>query len=459
MQQKILSLLKKVHQSITKHNLLSKNDTVIIGVSGGSDSIFLLHALSKLDGYKLKIVAAHVNHCLRGEESDRDAEFVKKLCKDKGIEFELLVENASVIKKELGKGIEESARIIRYRFFEILTEKYNAQKIATAHTADDQVETVFMRLIRGAGIKGLSGIPIRRDNIIRPLLDVSKDEIIDYLTANKIKWTEDSSNAELDYFRNKVRHKLMPVLKELNPNITENVLRTSIQFTEKDSFVSEHTNKIFKKIFKKNKAGIYTASLKKFAKVHRFIQFSLLREAIFRVNENLLNIDFDHIETALELLSSKKVSGEVNLPNDLIIAKSYDDFIITTKSKINPNYTYKIDDYGEYVFENVSFSIKKSKAKKLDLGENVALLNPKKVKFPVEIRSFRAGDKFTPFGMKGEKKLKDFFIDEKVPRYLRKLYPLFVINGEIAWIGGLRMSEKFRVKGKEAISIECSKIL
>ncbi|HSG31502.1 MAG TPA: tRNA lysidine(34) synthetase TilS [Thermodesulfobacteriota bacterium] len=452
-----MSLLKKVHQSITKHNLLSKNDTIIVGVSGGADSVFLLHALSQLNQYELSIIVAHVNHCLRGKESDRDAEFVKKVCKDRGLEFELLVENASVIKKELGKGIEESARIIRYKFFEFLTKKYGADKVATAHTADDQLETVFMRLIRGSGLKGLSGIPIKRDDIVRPLLEITKDEIKKYLKENKIKWVEDSSNAEIDFFRNRVRHKLVPVLKELNPNITENVLRTSYQFTEKDSFVSEHTSKLFKKLFRKTAEAFYTTSLKKFKKTHRLIQFTLLREAVSRVNENLLNIDFDHIEAALELMSSKKISGEVNLPNNLIIAKSYDDLIVTKKSVINPNYSYKIYDFGQYDFEHVSFVIKKTKTKNLDQGTDVALLNPKKVKFPVEIRNWRPGDKFTPFGMKGEKKLKDFFIDEKIPRYLRKLYPLFIINREIAWVGGLRMSDKFRVKGDIAIKLKIIK--
>ena len=156
---KILSLLKKVIKTITKHNLLSRGDTVIVGVSGGADSICLLNFLLLLKEYKLNIIVAHVNHSLRGEESERDADFVKQVCKERGLEFELLVENASAIKKEMGKSIEESARIIRYRFFEILTTKYDAHKVATAHTADDQVETVFMRLIRGSGLKGLSGIP------------------------------------------------------------------------------------------------------------------------------------------------------------------------------------------------------------------------------------------------------------------------------------------------------------
>ena len=454
---KILSLLNKVRKTITKHNLLSRGDTVIVGVSGGADSICLLNFLVLLKEYKLSIIVAHVNHSLRGEESERDADFVKQVCKERGLEFELLVENASAIKQEMGKSIEESARIIRYRFFEILTTKYDAHKVATAHTACDQVETVLMRLIRGSGLKGLSGIPFFREpNIVRPLLEISKDEIKGFLEENKIKWVEDSSNTEQKYFRNKIRHKLIPVLNELNPNISENILRTSEQFTLNDSFISEHTNKLFKKVFRKTSAGFYLGNIKKFNKVHRFIKFALIREAIRRVNENLLNIDFDHVDSVLKLLSSKKISGEVNLPNDLLIAKSYEDFIVTHKSKMNPKYSYTIDSFGQYKFEHVSFRIKKVKVKKLDLGSSVALIDPKKFKFPIKIRNFRPGDKFVPFGMKGEKKLKDFFIDEKVPRYLRKLFPLFIINGEIAWVGSLRMSERFKVIGKECIKIEYS---
>ena len=142
---------------------------------------------------------------------------------------------------------------------------------------------------------------------------------------------------------------------------------------------------MFKKVFRKTAAGFYLGNIKKFNKVHRFIKFALIREAIRRVNENLLNIDFDHVDSALKLLSSKKISGEVNLPNDLLIAKSYEDFIIAHKSRINPKYSYTIDSFGEYKFEHVSFRIKKVKVKKLDLGSNVALIDPKKFKFPIEI--------------------------------------------------------------------------
>jgi len=455
--QEILNLLNKVRKSIKKHDFFSPNDTVIIAVSGGADSICLLNVLILLKEYKLDIIVAHVNHCLRGEESDRDADFVKQVSNDNGLGFELLVENASAFKKEVGKSIEESARIIRYRFFEVLTKKYNAQKVATAHTVDDQIETVFMRLLRGSGLKGLSGIPFfRAPNIVRPLLEISKEEIKEFLTQNKIQWVEDSTNTEVEYFRNRIRHKLIPVLKELNPNVSDSILRTSELFSEKDLFISEHTNTLFRKIFIKRADSFYAGDLKKFNKVHRYIRFTLIREAIRRINEDLLNIDFDHVKSVLELLSSKKVSGEVNLPKDIILAKSYEKFIVTHKSKINPKYSYKIDSFGEYKFEHVFFRIKKVKVKKFDLGNNVALIDPQKFKFPVKIRNFRPGDKLVPLGMKGEKKLKDFFIDEKIPRYLRKLFPIFVINGEIAWVGELRLSEKFRVrvKGKEAVKIE-----
>lgn len=449
-----MNLLKKIRTTISRYELLSPTDTVIVGVSGGSDSVCLLYLLMQLDNLNLKPVIAHVNHCLRGKESERDAKFVEQLADDLRLEFELLVEDAEEYALRSGRSIEESGRIIRYNFFNELSKKHKADKIATAHTLDDQVETVLMRFIRGSGIKGLAGIPyFREPNIVRPLLDTSKYEIKKFLKDNKIKWVEDSSNLGEEFLRNRIRLKLIPALKEFNPNLETTISRTSELFSQNESFISIATLKTFEKVFEKHEKSFYIGDLRKFNKIHTYMKYTIIREAISRINENLLNIDFDHTYSALELLNSEKVSGEINLPGDIIVAKSYNHFVITHKSEINPAYSYEVDSFGEHIFEHVSFKIKKVKVSRKDLGTNIALISPHKFSFPIEIRNFRPGDKFIPFGMKGEKKLKDFFIDEKVPRYLRKLCPLFIINGEIAWICGLRLSEKFRVTGKEAVKI------
>ena len=442
-----MSLLKKIKKTISRHDLLTPGNTVIVGVSGGSDSVCLLSLLKELRDLKLKLIVAHINHCLRGKESERDAEFVGRLADKNGLEFELLVKDAAEFALKSGNSLELSGRIIRYDFFNQLSKKYHADSVATAHTLDDQVETVVMRFIRGSGVKGLAGIPyIREPNIIRPLLDISKSEIRKFLTDNKIKWVEDSSNLGEEFLRNRIRNKLIPELMELNPNLESVISRSAEIFSQNESYINQETTKAFK--------GIYTGELRNFKKLHNYIKYTLIREAIGRINENLLNIDFDHAHYALELLNSDKVSGEINLPGDIIITKSYDNFAVTHKSKINPKYSYWVNSFGEHEREHLSFTVNKEKVTKLDLGKNIALISPKKFMFPVEIRNFRPGDRFVPFGMRGEKKLKDFFIDEKVPRYLRKLYPLFIINGEIAWVGGLRMSEKFKVHGKTAVVIK-----
>lgn len=449
-----MNLLKKIRTTISRHDLLACGDTVIVGVSGGSDSVCLLNLLIQLDDLKLKPVIAHVNHCLRGKESQRDADFVGQLAANLGLEFELLVNNVVEFAHRSGRSVEESGRIIRYDFFNEVSKKHNADKIATAHTLDDQVETVLMRFIRGSGIKGLAGIPyFREPNIIRPLLDISKKDIKKFLADNRIKWVEDSSNLGEEFLRNRIRLYLIPALKELNPNLESAIARTSEIFSQNESYISKAAAKAYKKVFKKHVNGLYIGDLRKFNKLHTYMKYSLIRESIARINENLLNIDFDHTYSAMELLNSGKISGEINLPGDVIVAKSYYHFVVTHKSEINPRYSYKVDSFGKHIFKHLSFEIKKEKVTRKDLGSNTALISPDKFKFPIEIRNFRPGDKFVPFGMKGEKKLKDFFIDEKIPRYLRKLYPLFIINGEIAWIGGLRMSDKFRVTGKNAIGL------
>ena len=215
----------KIKETIRKYNMLSKGDTVVVGLSGGADSCALIHFLSSVkDDFSLTLIACHVNHMIRGDEADRDEEFSRNLAIELGAEFRLLKINVPQEAEKRHESIEKTARDIRYDFFEKTAEQYNA-KIATAHTASDNVETVLFNLARGSGIKGLCGIPPVRGRIIRPLITVERDEIEKYCRKNELNYVTDSTNLTDEYSRNKLRHKVVPVLKEINPAIEKTITR------------------------------------------------------------------------------------------------------------------------------------------------------------------------------------------------------------------------------------------
>jgi len=291
-----LQEIKKVEKSVieTLEQYIKKNDTIIAGISGGADSVFLLHILEKMP---FKIIVAHINHKTRGKESTKDHNFVSKMSQSHT--FEVLVEDVKKIAIKNKKGFEETARKIRYDFFNKLQKKHKAKFIITAHHANDNTETILLNIIRGASIKGISGMEILNENLFRPLLNITKEEIIDFLKSKKIKFREDKSNKDLKYSRNFIRHKIVPELQKLNPNLHKTIAKNSKNIRE----IEEHLNEESIKWIKKNKAkSTDSYDAKTFRTLKKALQKSILLNIYKSKIENTNNVENIHIEEVIHLI-------------------------------------------------------------------------------------------------------------------------------------------------------------
>jgi len=442
-------MLSAVRKTIKKYEMLTPGARVVLGVSGGADSVGLLHALSEMGEYELDIIVAHLNHGIRGDEAERDRDFTEKMAGRMGLKFESGLADAPGYRKKRGLTLEESARALRYKFFDEVREKYKADKIATAHTLNDQAETVLMRLIRGSGLTGLSGIPpVTEDSVIRPLIETSRGEIEEYLESKGIEWIEDTTNELRTFFRNRIRLDLIPELTKYNPQIIETLARTSDILRVQDDFIKREGQKRFKRIFE-TKGSELKGDLKKYKRLHAAMRLTVLRLALDNINEGLKNVSSVHLVSADEFLLSDTTSGEAEFPGGVVIAKGYDSFLVTTKAGLDREFSYSIPSSGKWTFEEFEVEIKKVKTDTvIENNEEIAFLDPDSVQFPIEVRSFKEGDRFVPLGMKGQKKVKKYFIDSKVPRFLRKRVPIFISGNRIMWLGGMRMDERFRMKKK-----------
>lgn len=428
--------------------MLVPGECVVVGVSGGSDSLGLLQILTELVDYRLKLIVAHLNHGIRKEESSRDAAHVRKFARELGLPFELREIDVIEFKRSTNLSLEEAARELRYKFLRDVLNKYNGNKIATAHTLDDQAETVLMRFIRGSGLLGLSGIPPVNDNIIRPLIEVTKSDIEDYLRSKGIQWIEDSSNKEKVFLRNRIRNELIPQLITYNPSIKETLARTGYIVGVEEDYIRAQARSHFDKLFYSLRDGELVGKLFYYRPLSEAMKYGLLRLAIEKLKGDLKRISLNHVISINELLDSEQASGELYLPGEIVVAKGHGLFVLTKKSLFRSSFSYSIDSTGLHKFPHAEFEIQFEKANSLKSDKCLGCFDSTSIEFPITVRNFNKGDSFMPYGMNVIKKLKNYFIDEKIPRFLRYQIPIFVCRGEIMWVGGMRVDERFKVRDK-----------
>lgn len=407
-------------------NNIKKDDIVVIGVSGGADSMFLLELFKRCISVK-NLICAHVNHNIRKESKD-DEEFVKNYCKESNITF-----ISTTFDK--GKYNESELRKKRYQFFDDVINKYQAKYLATAHHGDDLIETIMMRLTRGSNLKGYAGIELisKRKNykIIRPLLYLTKEEIVIYNEEKNIKYVTDESNFKDDYTRNRYRHYVLPFLKKENKNVHLKYLKFSNELLEYYNFVNEVVKYNIKEYYIN---GIY--NLVDFNSQNDLIKRKILEE-ILRLHyvDNLELITDKHIKGILTLIKNKS-NGTVCLPKDLVVEKSYNQLIFNSKKE-------EVKEF-DYIFENC-LTLQNGEVKIVedwtDNSNYCIKLNSSEVSLPLHVRTRRSGDKIEVKNLNGTKKIKDILIDEKIPIKNREKIIILTDNDDnILWVPGIKKS-------------------
>jgi tRNA(Ile)-lysidine synthase len=460
-------LTEKVLATITKYRMLSKNDKVLVCVSGGPDSVALVYLLYFLrDEFKLKLQIAHLNHMIRGSQADQDAEFVRKLSQRLNLPIISKKKDVPSFVKKNKMSLEEGARLLRYRFFLEAAKKFKADKVAIGHTADDQVETVLMRIIRGTGLEGLGGMqPVSEQNgikIIRPLIEVWKEEITDYLREKNLRFRMDLSNKDRAYFRNKIRLGLIPHLsRSYNPGIKEIILRFSDAVRQDCDYLEKSSKKAFENLSeawaKKNKTEV-GISIRRLKKYPLAVQRRIMRLAIKKVKGDLQRINFQNLKDLNSLIQGRNRNLFLHLAGGIRARRDYDKLIFysSSRQKKIKKFKYRLKTPGITIIPETGLKLKtismpgrKGLIKKKTKNNNIKLFDYDKLKFPLLARNRFPGDRIRPLGMKGEKKLKDIFIDQKIPLPQRDSTPVIVsADKRIVWVVGAKTSDEFKLTSK-----------
>ena len=445
----IKSTEQKVVKFILNKKLIDAGDNILLALSGGSDSVFLLEFLYKYKRrFNIDIAAFHLNHMLRGKEANIDEQFCKKITAQKKVPFFSTSKNVKLFAKRNRISLEEAGRELRYSELLKIAKTNNYTKIATAHILDDNAETVLLNLIKGTGIKGLSGIPERREKIIRPILAISKKEILYYLQYKKINYRTDSSNVENNYQRNYLRNEIIPlIIDKLNPQFNSAVFRTSQIIRGYTSLINEQINNTVKKavIFKQKKIII---NLKQLKETDVRLYGDVLRSSVKKyLNEDL---ESKNISELLKLIKAQ-TGREIRFSNRIAAVKDRNLIIIYLKKREMKNVKQVEINIGEEKqFEGKSISISLFKRHKLNfyIVNNKEYISKDNIKSSFILRRWKQGDRFYPLGMKNSKKLSDFLTEQKVRASEKKEQLVLTNAGKIVWVVGIRIDERYKISAK-----------
>jgi len=447
--------------------MILPDEKIVLAVSGGPDSIALLYLMNELrDELKCSFHIAHLDHKLRGSESDEDVRFVADQASklDMPITIESLDVKNMITPKE---SLESGARRIRYDFYERVMFQTHANKVAQGHTADDQVETVIMRFLRGSGSQGLSAIPpIRGNKYIRPLIEISRNEIEEYLQEINVTPRRDSSNLSTEYERNRIRHELLPLLEEkYSPNIKNILQQTADILREDDSFLTELSQKVADDCVEQKDTRHIIIHIPIFRDQHLAMQRRILRLAIESLLGNLLRYDFRHIRDLIDLVNGDSSGKSIGLPRGIVAEKSYDSLILRLGDDIRgqtADYSYLIKVPGRTDIPELGLSIitKLEQTNSLEYSKNrfEKTFDYDGISGDLKIRNRKNGDRFQPLGMSGSKKIKDIFINQKIPKLERNNIPILVDGNNILWLIGYQIDERVKVttKTKTKLSVTVS---
>lgn len=428
----------KVINTMREHNMLTEK-SVLVGLSGGADSVALLHIMHRLSKeYGFKVYAAHVNHGLRGDEAVRDAEFSKQFCDRLGIEC--FVKNADVraLAKQMAISEEMAGRKARYDFFEELMEKYSIDFTATAHHKNDSAETIIMNFMRGSATAGLCGIPYKRGSFIRPLLDVSRNEIEIYCAKNSLEYVTDKTNLDTVYTRNKIRNILIPEIeKEFNPNFCDTVTSNAKIIRDDEDFLAKTAENEYKRIVKEN-----TTKIDDILALHKAIARRVIRMMTDSVC-GISDIPSSVIESVYNLCRNGRTGAVCDISKGVIARTEYGKLVIDYAQPDCEDFSYDIKVGESRFIPELGYTVKVSRASEKDKDGAEYFTVPGGVEF-VSVTNRRQGDRFVPSGMTGSKSVKEYMINEKIPKHLRSRTGILRIGDNIVWIIGYRRDERFK---------------
>ena len=427
----------KVKRFILENELFDKYDKLVVGLSGGADSVALLNVLISLN---YECVAAHCNFHLRGDESDADEQFVKEWCQSRNINL-VTIDFDTIQYAEANKiSIEMAARNLRYEWFEKVRQQHKAKYIAVAHHQNDSIETFFINLVRGTGISGLSGIAPKNGNIVRPLLSVNRDEIEKYLYDNSISYRTDSTNLEDIFTRNYIRLNILPSLQKINPSAYDAIMKTIQNMAEVEKVYDKAIHADIKKVQQDEVINI--PELKTVASSK-----SVLFEILYPLG--FTSSDIEDINNSFDA-----TSGKVFYSNTHRVLKDRDKFIINKLSDVSTtNDEYIIDENTPALHKPINLQMELCQMPiTIAKGREHLYVDAELIQYPLVLRKWKAGDWFIPFGMKGKKKLSDYFSDQKFSIKDKEDAWILTSNDKIVWLVGHRSDDRFRV-GKTTKSV------
>ena len=424
--------MEEVYNFIRKEIGLSVGDTIVVGVSGGPDSMALLYILNEFKNkMDLNIICAHVNHNKR-KESEQEKIDLENYCKKNNITFEYIkVTNWG------DDNFHNEARSVRYNFFEELVYNYGAKYLMTAHQGDDLIETILMRIVRGSTLKGYSGFSRIVDKgdykIIRPLITVTKDEILKFDEKNGIQYAIDESNNEDHYTRNRYRHTVLPFLKQEEPNIHKKFLKFSETLLKNSNYIDSVASKEFNKVFQNGNLDI-----DKFKSLDPVIQTKIIYNILEKIyGDDLLIVGNAHVDLIFGLISSNKSNSVVHLPNNVIVVKSYNELTFSYDDDVNDQYEIQIDEIVNLPNGKIIEKVDETN----DTSNYTIKLNSKEVTLPLYVRNRRDGDKIKLKGLNAYKKVSEILINEKIKTSDRNSWPVVLDSKEeIVWLPGLKKS-------------------
>lgn len=458
------SLVRRVAECVRCNHLIRPGDRILVAVSGGPDSVCLLAALAELRDCQripgLQIHIGHLNYGLRGEDSERDEAFVRELAARFGVPISC--ERVRLTSRP-GGSLQRQARDIRYAYFARVLRENGLTSVATGHTADDQAETILMWLLRGSGTAGLTGIPVMREGgIIRPLLRVSRSEVLDYLGSRGIAYRMDASNVTGIYRRNRIRHDVLPLLRSFNPRIVEGLARVADILAAEAAFLDDVERERWRGVLITASTGRIVLSCERLVGQPVGLQRRLVRRALVLVRGRAEGLTFRHVAQVLDGILEGREGTGLDLPGGIRVGRHGDH--LTVESGATGSSAGSDPEWAS----GVAFPIPgevwigegsrrvcavhgRRTGGRVGPDRSQAIVDADRLGGPLTVRAWRAGDWFAPSGMQGRrKKLQDFFVDEKVPRALRGRVPLVVSPAGIVWVVGYRADERFKV-GTETI--------